>query len=336
VVPKSYDKQEREKRSIVKSGIFLLLVAAPFLLGEKAVGQAGGFSSQKAGYSVKFKDEVSPYRVMSVFALPGEQISLEVVEASREERYVLEATYGKVSEVSANKWQWQAPAEAGLYPVTIANRHSGESMLLNIFVMVPYSGLQGEHLNGYRIGSYPNIPFKQLPIYRPPRGFIEATKENEETLLAPHFKLKQFLCKQEGGYPKYLVLQERLLLKLELILEQTNENGYRCDSFNILSGYRTPYYNRLIGNVKYSRHLWGGAADIFVDENPRDDMMDDLNRDGSIDYRDAAVLYDIIDGMYGRSWYEPFVGGLARYKKNPSHGPFVHVDVRGFHARWGN
>jgi hypothetical protein len=26
---------------------------------------------------------------------------------------------------------------------------------------------------------------------------------------------------------------------------------------------------------------------------------------------------------------------LARYRKTPAHGPFVHVDVRGFRARWG-
>jgi hypothetical protein len=125
------------------------------------------------------------------------------------------------------------------------------------------------------------------------------------------------------------------LLKLELILQAVNERGYTCDTFHIMSGYRTPYYNKAIGNVKYSRHLWGGAADIFIDENPRDGMMDDLNRDSKIDYRDAAVLYDIIDGLYGKPFYASFVGGLARYRKTPTHGPFVHVDVRGFRARWG-
>jgi uncharacterized protein YcbK (DUF882 family) len=102
-----------------------------------------------------------------------------------------------------------------------------------------------------------------------------------------------------------------------------------------MSGYRTPYYNKAIGNVRYSRHVWGGAADVFVDHDPKDDLMDDLNGDGHIDYRDAAVLYDIIDDLYGRPFYARFLGGLGRYKKTASHGPFVHVDVRGFRARWG-
>jgi uncharacterized protein YcbK (DUF882 family) len=102
-----------------------------------------------------------------------------------------------------------------------------------------------------------------------------------------------------------------------------------------MSGYRTPYYNELIGNVKRSRHLLGGAADIFIDESPKDGMMDDLNKDGKIDWRDAHILYEIIDDMYGKKFYEPFVGGLARYEKTACHGPFVHVDVRGNRARWG-
>ena len=115
-----------------------------------------------------------------------------------------------------------------------------------------------------------------------------------------------------------------------------NESGYRCTTLHIMSGYRTPYYNRAIGNVKYSRHIYGGAVDLFIDVDPPDGMMDDLNGDGTINYRDAAIIYDSIDSLYGHSWYEPLIGGLARYKKTNAHGPFVHVDVRGVRARWGD
>jgi hypothetical protein len=201
--------------------------------------------------------------------------------------------------------------------------------------MVPFNELIDGFLNGYRIGAYPSILWRKSPIYKPPIGFLEVTQENEDTFISPHFRLKQFLCKQGDGYPKYIVIKEKLLLKLELILEKVNEKGYRATTFNILSGYRTPHYNKAIGNVKYSRHIYGGAADIFVDENPRDDMMDDLNNDGRIDYQDAAIMYDIIDGMYGKPWYQFLVGGLGRYKKTAHHGPFVHIDIRGFRARWG-
>jgi len=34
------------------------------------------------------------------------------------------------------------------------------------------------------------------------------------------------------------------------------------------------------------------------------------------------------------TWYQPFIGGLGIYGPKPHRGPFVHVDVRGFRARW--
>ena len=86
--------------------------------------------------------------------------------------------------------------------------------------------------------------------------------------------------------------------------------------------------------MAYSRHLWGDASDIFIDQDPRDGIMDDLNKDGRINIDDAMVLYEIIDELCGESWFEPFTGGLGKYGPNHLHGPFVHVDVRGCKARW--
>jgi uncharacterized protein YcbK (DUF882 family) len=90
----------------------------------------------------------------------------------------------------------------------------------------------------------------------------------------------------------------------------------------------------LIKIRKCSQHIYGGAADIFIDVAPIDNVMDDLNRDGKIDYHDAAILYDLVDGMYGNPWYESFIGGLGKHKRSSQHGPFVHVDVRGIKTRW--
>jgi len=296
---------------------------------------ARAFTPGRLSFTIKFKDEILDYRVMSVFVLPQEEVKLEISEAAKAGKYFFKVDSGVVITKGETTWHWRAPATKGVYPVRIINPAGTDTMVLNVFVQVPYSELKGEYLNGYRIGNYPSKPLKQLAIYRPPEGFIEVTKENENMYVSPHFKLKHFLCKQAGNYPKYIVLKERLLLKLELILEKVNERGYTCEGFFVMSGYRTPYYNELIKDVQYSRHVWGGAADIFIDENPKDGMMDDLNEDGVIDYRDAKVLYDLIDGMYGKPWYARFTGGLGRYRKTSNHGPFVHVDVRGFHARWG-
>ncbi|MGB2769276.1 MAG: D-Ala-D-Ala carboxypeptidase family metallohydrolase [Candidatus Zixiibacteriota bacterium] len=315
---------------------FVAFAALTFACTFWPCSAAPAFNPQKAGFWVKFKDESSSYRVMGIYLLPGEKVTLEAGGPEGRGPYLLEAMTGNSSKIRKNTWQWQAPQQPGLYPLKLVDSTSTDSMLLNVFVMVPASEMKGEYLRGYRIGKYPSIPYRQLPLYKRPKGFVEVSEENGETLISPHFKLKQFVCKQEGGYPKYVVLLERLLLKLELTLEKTNQKGYRCDTFEILSGYRTPYYNKNIGNVKYSRHVYGDAADIFIDEDPKDGIMDDLNRDGRIDFKDAGVIYDIIDQMYGKPWYERFLGGLGRYKKTPRHGPFVHVDTRGFRARWGD
>jgi len=207
-------------------------------------------------------------------------------------------------------------------------------MLLRAFILIPFKSLRGEHLDGYRIGKYPGIGRLRSILYTPPKGFIQVTERNKATLLSPDFRLEQFLCKQESSFPKYVVLKERLLHKLEALLRVLNAKGIRCETFFVMSGYRTPYYNRLIGNGPYSRHIYGDAADIFVDENPKDGRLDDLNRDGRIDVLDAQMIYDLVESLHPQPWYERFIGGLGRYRATAARGPFVHVDTRGIRARW--
>jgi hypothetical protein len=208
-----------------------------------------------------------------------------------------------------------------------------DSITLQAFVVVPYERLQGEFLNGYRIGRYPAVPFRERAGYEPPEGFVEVTRENEHVLVSPHFRLGQFLCKQPAGARRYIVLNERLLLALEYVLAEVNAAGHRATTFHVMSGYRTPAYNRSLGNVRYSQHQWGAAADIFIDENG-DGVMDDLNGDGRSDVRDAEVLYRLIDRAAARPEARGLIGGLGKYRATAAHGPFVHVDVRGRKARW--
>jgi hypothetical protein len=207
-------------------------------------------------------------------------------------------------------------------------------MTLNAFVMVPFDKLRRGAVNGYAIGRYPHRPPIDEPFYRPPAGFIEVTRENQETLISPHFRLKQFVCKQGSRYPKYLVLREELVDKLELVLEVLNERGVDATTLHVMSGYRTPLYNRALGNVSWSAHLWGGAADVFVDEDG-DGVMDDLDGNGVVDARDTRVLTKIVEEIDHSDDDVRLVGGLGRYRANHVRGAFVHVDVRGYRARWG-
>jgi len=164
-------------------------------------------------------------------------------------------------------------------------------------------------------------------------GFVEVTKKNKDLFITPHFQLKQFLCKQTSNWPKYVVLNPILLLKLEHIVTTLNKRGLDASTLFVMSGYRTPYYNKAIGNVKYSRHIYGDAADIYVDEN-LDGVFDDLDKDGKGSMADAMLIHEIINNFEADPENEHFVGGMGKYNKNSAHTYFIHIDTRGYKARW--
>lgn len=320
-------------RRIVRDSLLLVLA-----LGSSTAARAD-FDSGRLSFSVDVQGETTPYRVLAISALPGEKLRPEIARCptcTTGTAFDFTAERGEILDRSRRHAHWRAPSEPGLAVISIERLDTKERMTLNVLVLVPAERIQGETHNGYRFGSYPSTPLRGLAIYRPPRGFIEVTPDLLEVAVAPHFTLRQFLCKQQPeANPKYLALRSRLLLKLEYLLERVNRKGFAADTFFIMSGFRTPSYNKAIGNVKYSRHQWGGAADIFLDVAPRDGVMDDLDGNGKIDVRDARLLADLIEEHFDDADYQKFVGGLGLYGTTATHGPFVHVDVRGFRARWG-
>jgi hypothetical protein len=303
------------------------------LLAAVPVATAEPQDTGRASFAVKFKEEVSPFPVLGLFVMPGEDVPLEAVLTDSTVGYTAEAAAGRLARLGASRWRWTAPETKGLYPIRVRDSVSGETVTLNAFVLVPMP--TAATIAGFMVGQYQDQPLRGDPAYARPVGFVEVTEENRETLVAPHFTLGQFVSKQAGGFPTYLVLRERLLLKLEMLLEEVRSARIPATTFRILSGYRTPFYNRSIGNeTRYSRHVYGDAADIYVDED-EDGMMDDLNGDGKSTLDDARVLGEVIEALSEKSWFQPFEGGLGLYGANRLHGPFVHVDVRGYPARWG-
>lgn len=269
---------------------------------------------------------------VAVFVLPQERLAL-AFDAPASEPHILAASLGRMTANGPNRWNWEAPLEPGRYPLEVRGPSERGAFKLTAIVMVPSSRVRDGMLNGYRIGAYPGTPLKGNPIYNPPRGFIEVTHEDEDFRVSPHFRLRQFLSKQAGGYPKYLVLDERLIFLLEAIGERLKPIGYDADDIHVMSGFRTPFYNRQIDNVDYSLHQWGRAADIFLDKDDNT-MMDDLNKDGRIDRRDAVALSEFLDALSKTPELSAFIGGIGVYGATAAHGPFVHVDTRGIRARW--
>jgi hypothetical protein len=283
-------------------------------------------------FGVKVNGVENRYPVFGVYAVPGEMLRLELVDVDPA------AVSARFDGVQLNPidgvLRFKMPAQPGTHRLDLHTTQDGSTMQLNVFVMWQHDTLAKDALNGYRIGSYPRQPLNGLAIYEPPQAFIEVTRDNAELQVSPNFRLKQFVCKQAGGFPKYVLLRPELVQKLEMVLSALNAEKPEVTRFTVMSGYRTPSYNRAIGNVEYSLHNWGGAADVFVDESG-DGQMDDLDGDGRVDRSDAAWLASFVDRLERDGHFEqPLIGGIGIYSATPSHGPFTHIDARGFKARW--
>lgn len=294
---------------------------------------SGAFDAGRAPFSLRVGDRRIDYRIAALSVLPGETVPLALTGTDAGEAGALRYRGGRAREERPGRWTWIAPDRPGVEVLRVDVPATDDSVTLNVFVLHPLERVRDGVLNGYRIGSYPERPLREDPAYEPPRGFIELPEENENLAVSPHFTLGQFACKQPGD-PRFLVVSAPLVVKLERILEEVNQSGRAARTLYVMSGYRTPFYNRAIGNrTSYSRHLWGDAADIWVDTDG-DGLMDDWNGDGRSTVADARLLVELVRRVVARSGGSVRLGGLAAYRRNPVHGPFVHVDARGVRARW--
>jgi hypothetical protein len=269
--------------------------------------------------------------LFSIMASPGETVRIGLLPYTGVE-LELRLDGKPTGQRTELEWELAAPRQPGSYHLQLRRPDTGDVSRLKLWVTVPGSSVSDGRLQNYRIGDYPP-PRAKRRNYDRPAGFIEVTADNIDTALSPHFTLRQFVCKQESGFPKYVVVQESLLLLLEGLVATARDEGFPIATFGIISGYRTPWYNRRIGNVKYSRHVYGDAMDIFIDADG-DGRMDDLNGDGSLNAADIQLFYNMVNVFKARPENLKLVGGVGRYNKTSRHGGFVHVDTRGYRARW--
>lgn len=207
-----------------------------------------------------------------------------------------------------------------------------------VLTLTPLSEKRGGRIGSYVIGSWPYETGgkPRTPAYAPPAGLVRVTPENMNTPVSEHFVLGDFLTKgQRDVWPKYVAMSPRLLDKLELTIQQLEANGHPVEHVGVISGFRTPTYNEGGGNPAgrgaLSRHMYGDAMDWYVD-NDRNGRMDDLNGDGRIDIRDAQVIAQAAEQVEKK--YPSLIGGIGIYRPTGAHSGFVHLDTRGYRARW--
>lgn len=122
--------------------------------------------------------------------------------------------------------------------------------------------------------------------------------------LTEHFNLDEFSCHDGTPVPAELIPTVKALAeKLEIIRKEIGK------PLKILSGYRSPTWNKKVGGAKASTHMQGKAADLTADGIQPKDLADTIER-------------LIKEGKLPPS-------GLGRYPG------FTHYDIRGKNARWG-
>ena len=121
--------------------------------------------------------------------------------------------------------------------------------------------------------------------------------------LTENFALHEFRCKDGTDVPDELLeIVEELAKNLQVLREKIGK------PIIVISGYRSPKYNRRIGGARKSQHMKAKAADIIVPGMEPDEVRE-------------VILGLIKEGKMKR-------GGVGRYTR------FTHYDIRGWNARW--
>ena len=286
--------------------------------------------SASAGVDVFASLRGASGKLMAAFRAPGEPLIPEPPPG-------LTARYEPDQGAAVASPEFEAPQRPGVYKIAVEVDEARRDIEgLRVITLVPFAAKKQGQIGSYRLGQWPYERGGAPNAYAIPAGFVEVTPENRSLPVSEHFKLGDFLTKdQPGVWPKYLLLDVGLVDKLELIIAELEREGYPVQHLAIMSGFRTPRYNQVGGQVsgrgKLSRHMYGDATDVFVD-NDRDGWTDDLNRDGRVDIRDAEVVARAAERAEAR--HPALVGGVGIYSATGAHGPFTHVDTRGRRARW--
>jgi len=229
---------------------------------------------------------------------------------------------------TGTEFQFTLPRTHGIFTVTASNSISVQEWMA--IVPVNEAQMRTSSLNSFPVGFYGDGNSRDNI---PGAGFIELWPNTFNARVSTHMSFSDFLGHTEGDWPQYMVLDLRLVHKLECVLEEISEFYPEARGIHCISGFRTPVYNASIGNeTGYSLHLYGAAADIWIEGWPENDLIDDLDRNKRIDVYDAEFIVEASRRLEASG--EVAVGGASAYRWIPSHGPFAHLDTRGSAAVW--
>ena len=121
--------------------------------------------------------------------------------------------------------------------------------------------------------------------------------------LSKNFKKSEFKCRDGSEVPDEMMDNLKDLVESLQVIRDAIGKPIR-----IISGYRSPKYNRRIGGARKSQHMKAKAADMVIKGMK------------------PVEVHRIVVGLIKEGKIKK--GGVGLYKY------FVHYDVRGFNARW--
>lgn len=308
-------------------------------------GQAGGFAGS--------------YRPGEVLFLPpGARFTCRAEPNGVEGGFEAPGAWSAQGGVCPGGTEGRAPERPGLYRLVWHGAAPPDGASLDVLVLGRATlKPQGErtHVNvrGKDLGAYLD-PAKSsvervvehAARYRPPEYFAALDRQTLDLPVGESLKLGQLVAfmdrRDAEGHKVYTTVRHTDVLppsralceKLSRLYERLRSKGVKLTRFWITSGFRTPDYNRSIGGAAYSRHCYGDAVDLVIDEDG-DKRMDDLNGDKKIDRQDGLVIGRACQELEREGLVVPGGIGVYEWDSDDSVRSHVHVDCRGYPVRWG-
>lgn len=266
---------------------------------------------------------------------------------------------GRLSAVAqAGLQRGRAPWRSGVYRLEWRDEHRDTAAFLNVLVLVKadvksFRDGTAVSVRGRNLGEYPEAGksgvervARQAARYQAPEFFVVLDQRTLDLPIVEGLALGQLVAfiDKRGPDGRKIYTTERhtdvlppsrpLCEKLRLLRRRLRAQGSAVTRFWITSGFRTPDYNRLIGGASFSRHCYGDAVDLVIDED-EDRRMDDLNDDGRMDRNDGLVIGRALEKLEAEGLVVPGGIGIYEWDAEDSVRCHVHFDCRGSRARWG-
>ncbi|MEM7575649.1 MAG: D-Ala-D-Ala carboxypeptidase family metallohydrolase [Bacteroidota bacterium] len=127
-----------------------------------------------------------------------------------------------------------------------------------------------------------NASYYLVPVQRLPKRIVGQFRIRQ--LVSRDQWYRRALLGKESTVP--LLLDRRILFKLLALRKELLARGLDPDAFRLNHGHRNPQHNQTVGGASRSRHIFGEALDL---------QIEDINQDGKVNRTDKQLVLTLLD-----------------------------------------